>query len=214
MRTKYKILAFLFLTIGLWSCETNPVIQDITSSGYLEYQYEYKLNGVSSLAYKRVLISDAAYALYDANTLDSSFIKKGFRKLELYLYSKECNPDSVNQPLGASYAQITLVDSLGLNSNPNRVLDFTYPISTLASLGTTNRPLCSALTVNMNMMTDTLTHTNRYEYSFSGQSGKKLNILSIGNDHFQIMGNGLANSKIYTLYYYGNIGRKKNIPAN
>ena len=168
MKTKYKIIAFLILTIGLWSCETNPVIQDITSSGFLEYQYKYKLKNDSVLAYKRVVISDAAYALYDANTLDSSFIKKGFRKLELYLYSKECNPDSVNQPNGASYAHITLIDSLGLNSNPNRMLDFSYPISTLASLGTTNRPLCSALAVNMNMMTDTLTHTNKYEYSFSG----------------------------------------------
>lgn len=214
MKTKYKIAAFLILTIGLWSCETNSGIQEISSSGYIEYQYDYTLNGLSKQGYKRVLIADAAYALYDANTLDSSFIKKGFRKLELYLYSKECNPDSVNQPLGASYAQITLIDSLGLNSNPNRVLDFAYPISTLAGLGTTNRPLCSAFTVNMNMMTDTLTHSNRYEYSFSGQSGKKINILLTGNDRFQIIGNGLANSKIYTLYYFGTIRRKKNIPAN
>ena len=211
MKTIYKILSFLTLVTGLWSCETTTDVQNFTSAGYLEYQYKYKLKTDSVFAYKRVNINNVAFAIYDFNSLDSTYIKKGFRKVELYLYSKECNPDSVNQPIGASYIQVSLIDSLGMNASPNRVLDFAYPISTLASLGTTNRPLCTTISANMNMMTDTLIHLNRYEYSFVGQSGKKINIFYLGYNHYQIIANGVANSKIYTLYYYGTIRQKKNI---
>lgn len=218
MKTKIYFISCILTLISVYSCDKSSDNTEISSSGYLEYQYDYKVvtNGVESTrqGYKRVNITDVAFATYDANTLDSVYIKKGFRKVELYMYSKECNPDSLNQPLGASFAQASLIDSLGLDSNPNRVLDFPYPISSLASLATTNRPLCSALSVNMNMMTDTVTHTNKYEYSYVGQVGKKLNIFYFGGDKYQIIANGSANSKIYTIYYFGTIRRKKNISSN
>lgn len=199
------------------SCDKNIAYEEISSSGYLEYQYDYSVivNGTSTIkqGYKRVNIADVAFALYDANTLDSTFIKSGFRKMELYLFSKECNADSINQPIGSSFTQISLIDSLGLNPNPNRVLEYSFPISSLSSLPTTNKPLCSALSVNMNMRIDTLTKIQGYEFSFTGQVGKKINIFNFGKGHYEIIANGFANSKIYTVYYYGTIRQMKNIPT-
>lgn len=219
MRTKYEILGFLLLIISMLSCETTPVNTDTPSTGYIEYQYDYKLkvNGVetSKLGYERASISDVAYAPYENNTLDSVYIKKGFRRVELYLYSKECHPDSVNQPLGASYAQISLIDSLGLDSKPDRVLNYAYTLAAETTLATTNKPLCTAINAKMIMRTDTLTQTLAYKYSISGQVGKKVTILSLGNDYYQIIAYGVSNSKVYTIYYYGKIRAKKKIqPLN
>ncbi len=207
------VLALLIMV----SCTDEVANQTSPSKGYLEYQYDYKVkvNGVETtkLSYERANISDVAYSLYENNTLDSVYIKKGFRKVELYLYSKECNPDSVNQPLGASYTQISLIDSIGLDSNPDRVLNYGYTIGSEANLGTTNKPMCSAINAKMSMRMDTLTQSLAYKYSFSGQVGKRVTILSLGNEMYQIIAYGVSNSKVYTIYYYGKIRAKKKIQA-
>lgn len=205
------MLALLAMT----SCTEEAAYPTTPSTGYLECQYDYKIkvNGVETTkqAYTRSNITDVAYALYENNTLDSVYIKKGFRRVELYLYSKECNPDSVNQPLGASYAQISLIDSLGLDSKPDRVLNYGYTIGPETNLATTNKSMCTAINAKMQLVTDTITNLPVYKYSFSGQATKKITILSLGNDMYQIMAYGVSNSKIYTIYYYGTIRSKKKI---
>jgi len=217
MKQLFFSLNIVLTLLAMSSCTEETVYQRSPSTGYLEYQYDYKIkvNGVETTkqAYTRSNISDVAYALYEKNTLDTVYIKKGFRRVELYLYSKECNADSVNQPLGASYAQISLIDSLGLDSNPDRVLNYGYTIGPETNLGTTNKPICTAVNAKLQLATDTVTHLPAYKYSFSGQAGKKVTILSLGNDMYQIMAYGVSNSKIYSIYYYGTIRAKKKIPA-
>lgn len=205
------VLALLAMT----SCTEEAAYPTTPSTGYLECQYDYKIkvNGVETTkqAYTRSLITDVAYALYENNTLDSVYIKKGFRRVELYLYSKECNPDSVNQPLGASYAQISLIDSLGMDSKPDRVLNYGYTINPETYLATANKPMCTAVSAKMQLAIDTVTNLPAYKYSFGGQVGKRVTILSLGNDMYQIIAYGVSNSKIYTIYYYGKIRAKKKI---
>lgn len=214
-----KKLIFNIITVCalfvLTSCTEEAAYPTTPSIGYLECQYDYKIkvNGVETTkqAYTRSIITDVAYALYENNTLDSVYIKKGFRRVELYLYSKECNPDSVNQPLGASYAQISLIDSLGLDPKPDRVLNYAYTIGPETNLGTSNKPMCSAISAKIQLVTDTLTNLPAYKYNFSGQVGKKVTILSLGNEMYQIMAYGVSNTKIYNIYYYGKIRAKNKI---
>lgn len=216
---KQNIHYFFLLSIAILfhSCQNEPVSQQLEPAGYIDYQYNYKITEnnveVTRQGYKRFRIAEVAYAFYEQNNLDTSFVKNGFRKVELYFYSKECNTDSINQPLGASWTQVSLIDTIGTNQNTDRVLPYAYQIENISRLEFMNKPFCTGIVANLNFHTDNLTNTNKYEYSFNGQVGRKFNVVKIGN-MYQITGYGMWNSKNYTIYYLGNIRRKTDIKSN
>jgi len=205
-------LVLLFMLIG---CEKGNEAIESADAGFLEYQYDYKVlqDGVevTRQGFKRVNISSAVYSLYEVNPLIDSLKNSGLRQVELYLYSKECNPDSLPaaQPIGASMIKVTLVDTLGLDANTERIWHYSYYINTLASIAKTKKPVCLGMECYMNMQKDTVTQTLRYENSFMGQTSKSVRIYSYGGGQYQILANGTANSKYYNLSYTGTIQKGK-----
>lgn len=243
MKIKFNIfLCFVVIASCFVSCKTDEVTPEVTGRGYLEYQYDYVIGGVTKQAYYRVNISDVGFALYDStayympDTLKAKYptiypdsIAKKFRIIELFLYSKECNVDSLlkplSQPMGASLVQITLVDTLAMDKTPKRLLDFAYKINPITTMNgvTTRKPTALSVMANMGMFLDTVPTPDvmRYKYKFPAQLTKTLNVFSIGNGTFQISTNGLsasvpvsgAGNKIYNLYYTGPVRQLKNISA-
>lgn len=224
------ILISLSISGFFLSCNTEEVSTETSGRGFLEYQYDYQVmvDGVPTTkqGFKRVNITDAVFKLYDLNDFPDTLVTKlsypdsiarQFRKVELFLYSEGCNADSLlkplSQPLGVSLVQLTLVDTLATDVKMDRVLEFQYLINGLTTLKSNKKPVCLNLTANMNLLSDTLTHTIKYEYSIAGQSTKKVNIFLLGNGQYQIMTSGLSNSKIYNLSYIGPIRKEKNIPT-
>lgn len=226
---KFNLLIILSLlsVSGLFlSCKNDEVIPETTNKGFLEYQYSYQVmvNGTltTKQAYKRVNITDAVFKLYELNDLPDTLvaklsypdsIAKRFRKVELFLYTQDCNTDSLlkplSQPLGASVVQLSLVDTLALDANTERVLEYGYLINSFITLKSNKKPICLNFTANMNLVTDTTTNSLKYEYAITGQSAKRVNIFLFANGQYQIMANGISNSKIYNLFYIGNIRKEK-----
>ena len=243
MKIKFNIfLCFMAVASCFLSCKTDEVSPVITGRGYLEYQYDYVIGGVTKQAYYRVNIADAAYALYDSaacyfpDTLKAKYptiypdsLAKQFRKIELFFYSSECNVDSLfkplSQPLGTSLIQVTLADTLAKDKTPNRLLDYSFRIGPLTTMNAvaTRKPTALNVQSNMSMFIDTVPKPNvqRYKYKFSAQLSKTIKVYYMGNNLYQIATNGLATStpvsgagaKIYNLYYTGPIRQLKNITA-
>lgn len=213
---KYNLIAIisvLTLTQLFVSCNNELSTTVPENIGFLEIQYDYQLNGVAKVGYERVNITDAFFKLYDVNDLDQGLKDLGFRKVELYLTSSEFKIDSLlqpfSQPMGISFAHITLVDSLGNNANPNRVLPYSYTTTTLSSFTTSKKNSC--INFDHFLSRDTLKNSPIYKYSYQGQTTKMVNIIDLGNSRYQIIANGLYNSKIYNLYYIGTIRKEKNL---
>lgn len=213
----YSIFSILLISLLLIACNDDTTDTETKNAGFLDYQYDYVLvkDTVSTAkqSYRRVNLSNAAFALYAANTLPDSLTEKGLRKMELFLYSDNYNLDKTasDQPLGASMVQITLVDSLAFDSNSNRVLPYSYTIQNEAYLLPRKKPVCLGLSVNMDLMVDTATQQLDYRYKFVGEPTRTVRVMSLGNDLYQIIATGLANTKIYNLYYYGKIKKHSDI---
>lgn len=223
MRYLLAIIMSLFITTGFFhSCNNEEVNSGSNVNGYIEYQYDYtvQISGetVKKQGYKRAIINQALLKIELVNNLPDSLvvnfghpdsIASKFRKVELYIFSPQFNIDSIDkpmiQPLGASIAHFTLIDSLALFDQDNSLLPFEYVIDDYSTLQNNLRPLCVEFNVNMNLVVDTLSDQNIYEFVISGQKSKKLNVFKIGNNQYQIMASGLSNSKIYNLYYTGPI---------
>jgi hypothetical protein len=228
--TVKNIISYCFLCSVLFISCKNDVEYTEKSGGYLEYQYDYKIEidgiKITKQAFKRVNLTGAGFAFYKTNDLPDSIVIKNlpdsivdgipdsiqkysdFRRVELFLYSGEYNPDDSihNQSLGTTLIQLSLIDSLANDANPNRVLSYNYNTnSNLSSVYYTKKPICNKVSINMNMSLDTLSNTNLFEYTFSGQNGRKVNIYNLGNGKFQITSNGIYNNKIYTFHYVGDL---------
>lgn len=218
---KYNLTAIIsvFMLVQLFVSCNNDITDTVQkNAGFLEYQYKYQLNGVEKTAYKRVYISDAFFKLHDVNDLDSSLIKLGFRKVEVYLTSQEFKIDSLKNPLsqaiGTSFAHITLVDSLGNDANPNRILPYAYNTTTLAGFKTSANKKSSCVIFDNYLNRDTLNNSPIYTYNYTGQASKTIIISNIGKNRFQIIANGLSNSLNYNLYYFGTIRKEMNLDTN
>jgi len=232
-------ICFLQVMFMLVSCN-NEVIYTNEEGGYIEYQYDYKveIDGVkiTKQAYKRMNLSNGYFALYEVNDLPDSIISKvlpdsivdgipdsiqkysAFRKVELFLCSKEFNPnDSLHlQQPGSTVIQITLVDSLFHAPFSDRLFSSNYTTNTSAtssmqSIYYNKKPMCLGMNVNMNMRLDTISNSMKYEYTFKGQNGKSLRIYDLGNSVYQIISNGIFNNKVYTLNYIGLIKQSEKI---
>jgi hypothetical protein len=245
MKYTQKILvSLLVVSILFLSCKNDEIIQSTTGGkGFVEYKYTYTLNGTAKTGYYRINLTDAAFALYDSaacylpDTLKAQFpdiypdsIAKKFRKVELFFYSSECNIDSIykplSQPLSSSMVQFTIADTLALDANPNRLLDFNYPCFLLKYMNTilNRRPTVLNWKAYMNMQPDTLSSpvVLKYKYQFQGQPNKNINIALKTNGEFIIIGNGTAISTppsggttamTYNFIYTGFVKHLKNRTA-
>lgn len=214
---KYLIFSSLLISFLLTGCSHDLNDNETRNAGFIDYQYDYILvqDSVSKAkqSYKRANLSEASFALYKINNLPDSLQERGLRKVELYLHSENYNLDKseMEQSIGASMVHITLVDSLAFESNLNQVLVFNYVIQSENYLNIRKRPACLGIKVKMNMIEDTLTHQVDYKYKFFGELSKTVRVLSLGNNSYQIIATGLADSKNYNLYYIGKINRNKDI---
>lgn len=213
----YSIFSILLISFLLFACNNDIIETDSKDAGFVDYQYDYILVkdsvSTSKQGYKRANLSKAAYAFYAANSFPDSLQEKGLRKVELYLYSENFSLDKPisDQPIGASMVQITLVDSLAFDSTPNRILPISYSIQNENFLLVRKKPVCLNISVNMDMFEDTITNQLDYRYKFAGEQTRIVRIMSLGNDLFQIISTGLADAKVYNLYYFGKITKYNDI---
>lgn len=203
------LVGILFVT----AC--NPV-EDVPTKevGFFEYQYDYKIivDGVEKTkqGFKRVNLSSAVFKFHENDTIADSLKLKGLRSLDILIYSKEFKKDSAfgAQIKGTSVVKITLIDSTGLDSTNYKLLPYNYVINTLASSKINKKPICLDLDMNMNMMMDTALNVMKYEYNVKGQLTKSVRVIQLNDTHYQIVTNGIYNSKFYNLYYYGQIKKE------
>ncbi len=226
---KFKIVFFALISTLFFSCKTNDELtNEPVVKGYVEYQYDYTVlvsgETVKKKGYKRFTLTDALFKLYETNDLPDSLINNfeypdsiaaKFRKVELFFISDDYNIDNILNPLmqsvGTSMVQATLVDTLAQDTDANRILPYGYVNNNFPSLKTDKIPQCLDLQINMNMVFDTLTQSNRYAFSFKGQKTKKVTVFKIHNNLYQITANGTVDSKIYNMYYLGPIRKEANI---
>lgn len=222
MKTLIYYTTVLLVFAGLFlACEEEKYTEAFsnTPKGFVEFQYldSILVGGVlrprSPYAYKRVNLSHAAFSVRSAQTLPDTV--KGFQLVELFISSDSTGYGQAQQAIGSTTIRISLADSLFHPENPELNLAYSYTTDSLkgftAKPNALKRPSCIGLVGKMELNPD-LT----YKQTFSGEYGKKVNVLYLGNGMYQVTANGLSRVKIktttysflYNLYYLGQLRRK------
>ncbi len=219
MKIKDLYIILILIIPVLYSCNEEQAVITSNNAGFAERQYDYTLL-VDSIptakkSYERAILNHAAFAEYVDGGLADSLKQVGLRKIEFFLYSDayDLKKAESDQKEGSSMIKITLVDSLGNDANRNRVWPATYTIQNLSYLQTHKKIQSLGLTANLLLSKDTTTNSLKYKYQFSSELSRSVRIIDLGNNIFQILSYGLANTKIYNIYYVGTIQKLENLIA-
>ncbi len=201
---------FLFLTtIFLFlSCTKNQNIGiTISNNGFIEYQYSDTLpSGKVIKPYKRVNIA-SVYFTDDTTIKLPDSLSGVYRTKKLILLSSLSNIGMETQPMGSSFVQLVIIDSIKNNYNIS-VSPFNYLYqSSLQSFSRLNpkRPVLMSFTINLNLQPNG--NGFKYENSFEGQITRPVLINYFDSDIYQINAHGIVNNNIYNLCYTGTIVR-------
>jgi hypothetical protein len=212
MNFKMKItIASLLLASLFWACQETALPEPFSvDKGFIEYQYDYQVtvNGAAQTrkGYKRANINQAFFALRDKSTLPVELAK--FRQIELFFLTEGGDYKAASQPSGISSSQISLVDTL---TDPTKIMPATYRISTQSYFTTNKNLACLSLKGALSIPKNDAFSETGYEGTFVGQDTRNVTVLYLGNDIYQVVANGIANSNIYNIYYTGRIQKGENI---
>ena len=217
MKIKDLYIALILIIPVLYSCNEEQAVIISNNAGFAECQYDYTLLvdsvPTAKKSYERAILNHAAFAEYIDGGLADSLKQVGLRKIEFFLYSDayDLKKAESDQKEGSSMIRITLVDSLGNDANRNRVWPATYTIQNLSYLQSHKKLQSLGLTANLLLSKDTATNSLKYKYQFSSELSRSVRIIDLGNNIFQILSYGLANTKIYNVYYVGTIQKLDNL---
>lgn len=207
----YVIGAFLFVSCN----QTEPYIS--TDRGFIEYQYDYQTvdqNGaaVTKQAFERVTINHAIFVVNTEAVLPDPLSSLNYRQVDLYIYSDDYTGLNAAS-LGESYVKLQLWDTLANDLNPDKLLPFSYMIRTEAGLLSYIEPACMEFAAKMIIRKDETTDVYSFKNQINGELGKRVYVIDLQNNKYEILATGRFNSKIYNLHYIGEIKKETNTPA-
>lgn len=206
------VILFAFLFAG---CNKETDSTPNESKGWIEYQYNYSLtvNGVATAkkGLKRVMITHAVFAPHQSKSLPDSLSK--FNQLELFLYTDGADYANSTQPIGATYIQASLIDTV---PNPEKLSLIEYRISTFNDFAKLKVPACLSLKSKINKLNGNSDSDNSsYELVFSGQNATNINVTALGDSFCEVNAFGIIDSKTnYRIYYKGPVSKGANYLAH
>ena len=208
----------VFVMIGFSQCTKSDTSGSSSpNTGFVEYQYMDTIltNGKTNIVpVFRVFNLSQAYYMVDTTVKLANSLDTLFRPVRLFIYSSGGVFGDSIQPIGSSYVQLSLIDSLKKTYSPTIGLTpYTYAQSDLLTFNnvTIRKPIWLSVQGNMNLQRDSTGSLN-YVNTFSGLTTKintYLNVIYAGNNTFQIIMNGTYNGLSFNIYYTGTLIRRQ-----
>jgi hypothetical protein len=210
-------LIMLFFSLAFTACKNEMNEVSIPNRGFFEYQYEYQITVddvlVTKKAYERINVNDAFFVVNTESEFPDSLLSLGFRRVDVYVFSDGFSGLNTTS-IGGSYVKIQLADSLAFDLNPDRVLEYSYTLRYIDGFYTVKQPVCLGFTGNMTLLgQDETTGNYVFDKQVSGQLTKRMHVFNLGNGYYELMTNGLFDSKIYNFYYVGKIRQEEKAPV-
>ncbi len=203
------IVFFAFLISG---CKEDTELSTQKDVGFFEYQYKYTIdvNGTSTTktGLKRINITHAAFVADQTKTIPDSLASR-FSQRELFLFTDDAEYSNTTQPVGASFVQASLVDTV---LNATQLGSFAYRTSTMTDFAKLKVAACLALKVKVNKLnTNSDSDDTSFELVVTGQDATNLNVSALSNGSYEINSYGkITSSTDYRLYYKGKITEEAN----
>lgn len=205
------ITTLAFFALLITGCEEETGLSSTQDVGYFEYQYKYTIdvNGTptAKTGLKRIMITHAAFAVYQTKTLPDSLSK--FNQQELFLYTDGANYKNSVQPVGSSFIQATLTDTIVA---AEKLGSFTHRISTLNDFAKLKVAACLALKCKVNKLNSNAdSDDSSFELVVTGQDATNLYVTALSDDYYEVNAYGRINTSTdYKLYYKGKIPKEAN----
>jgi len=206
----YTTIIVLF-TCLISACDKETGLTSTESKGYFEYQYKYTVdvNGKSTIktGLKRIIITHAVFAPHQNKTLPDSLSK--FNQMELFLYTSGADYANSTQPIGASFIQASLADTI---PNPEKLSSFSYRISKFNDFAKLKVSACLSLKSKINKLNGNNDNDDSsYELVASGQNATYVYVTALDNGLYEVNAYGKINTTTdYRLYYKGQVTKKSN----